>query len=191
MDHVGCSSSTLAPGPPGNPGGPAGPVGPWEETLKTKTFRQMFRNNLYLHRHSNLEFHELHSYRRDIWECETYGRSSSTSGTIVTTSSLQHKDKHDWLIYSLTDRLQWLCACMHASGWGWTHSSSSSTSTASLTRETTRSLRKRQRVSVSKLYSLNQLEGMKKRQLYGQMVGLVLLTIAPGVPFSPGAPPSP
>ena len=28
VDHAGCSSSTLAPGPPGNPGGPAGPVGP-------------------------------------------------------------------------------------------------------------------------------------------------------------------
>lgn len=27
----------------------------------------------------------------------TYGRSGSTSSTIVTTSSLQHRHKHDWL----------------------------------------------------------------------------------------------
>lgn len=88
-------STTLAPGPPGNPGGPAGPVGPLEQTVKImideKNTGSAVQNNL---AQNNRTF--IHSHI-------TYGRSSSTSSAIVTTSSLQRTDKHDWFTCSTVD----------------------------------------------------------------------------------------
>lgn len=68
---------------------------------------------------------------------------------------------------------------------GLTHSRSRSTSAASLTRQTTRSLRQGRKGSVI----LTTASLAWRRWRNGE--GSVILTIAPGVPFSPGAPASP